>query len=416
MILQTPSVLSRPAVVFSLVWIVVFVEFYIYSFNNGIVIKTETVVLIVGSILGAFLMEATLKSFRSPKKVMRDQTLDYFVITRSIRKIWMLGVLVTVVLQGGFPMLWAFIGDPRGYADFGIPTLNGGLVALYVVLTLLTFLGAIKSGEKNSAVNTLYLFLYCIATMNRGLMVYLVLNLLALYLLYKSVSVKRVVPIVLMFLTLVYLLNFIAENRSIESKKGVRDFLETTSANQFEDSLIGDFDRGLTWLSVYSTAPLVNLNHNIDKMDPTYMPDYVLRGLFPSIVRDLIYKTSEQEYELRYSLEMANKAFNTFTFYANYLRDFGFYGCFAILAIINYAANRIYPLALNGGMGFKVAYCGIFAAIVLTPFTDFFGTLVLPAQVLIGILIERRVRKLVLVKRLNKNISKFNLNRNYESI
>lgn len=389
MIPQKPSVLSRPAIAFSLVWIFVFVEFYIHSQSNEIVIKIETVVLILSSILGAFLVEATLNSFRPSKKLMRTQPLDYSVITRSLKKIWIFGVLITVVLQGGFPMLWAFIGDPRGYADFGIPTLNGGLVALYIVLTLLTFSGFINSRGKNPAVKTGFLFLYCIAIMNRGLMVYLVLNLLGLYLLYKSVTIKRVAPIAIVFLTMLYLFNFVAENRNLESKKGIRDFLETTSANQFENSLLGDLDRGWTWLSVYSTAPLVNLNHNIDKMDPTYMPDYVLRGLFPSIVRDLIYKTSEQEYELRYSLEMANKAFNTFTFYANYLRDFGFYGCFAILAIINYAANRIYPLALNGGMGFKVAYCGIFAAIVLTPFTDFFGSLVLPAQVYIGILIER---------------------------
>ena len=393
MILQNPSVLSRPAIAFSLVWIFVFVEFYIHSLSNGIVIKIETVVLIVSSILGAFLVEATLNSFRPSKKLMRAQPLDYSVITRSIKKIWIFGVLITVVLQGGFPMLWAVIGDPRGYADFGIPTLNGGLVALYVVLTLITFSGFINSRGKNPAVNTVFLFLYCVAIMNRGLMVYLVLNLVGLYLLYKSVTIKRAAPMAILFLTMLFLLNFIAENRSLESKKGVRDFLETTSANQFENSLLGDFDRGWTWLSVYSTAPLVNLNHNIDKMDPTYLPDHVLRALVPSIVRDLIYKTSEQEYELRYSLEMVNSALNTFTFYACYLRDFGFYGCFAILVIVNYIANRIYPLALNGGMGFKVAYCGIFAAIVLTPFTDFFGSLVLPAQVYIGILIERSGKK-----------------------
>jgi oligosaccharide repeat unit polymerase len=397
-----PSNLSRPAIIYAVVWLTVFALFLFSVLNDGIEVKIQTVLLILGSTLSFFVIEKLFKlngtiKINGKKLCKQIQNQQENVYLRQIKalifKIWSMGVVATIGVQGGFPLLWKMIGDSRGYADFGLPTINGGLVALYIVLTLLTFRQYLVTQEVRPLLQTLMLFLYCIAIMNRGLMVLIACNLAALYLLYRQVARKHVWQIIAIGIVIVYLLNFLAENRNAASKEDIRSYLENVSENIYEESILGDLNRGGTWLSLYSTAPLVNLNYNIDRIEPTYVPDYVLRALFPSVVRDYIFQNSQKEYEMRYSLEMVNKAFNTFTFFANYLRDFGLWGCVGISLLVQLVANRFYKMAIRGDEGSKIAYCGIYAAVVLSPFTDFFGTLIIPTQIYIGVAITRGLSK-----------------------
>lgn len=387
---MNPSIFARPPIIFGLVWALVFIQFFLISVKKEIEIKIETTTLVFLSILGSFIAE---KLFQRKYAVVRVALINFSGLVsfkRLFTKIWVVGILATMAIQGGFPLLWKFIGDPRGYADFGIPTLNGGLVAIYIILNILTFRDYVLSRQRKDAVKLLLLFSYNIITMNRGLMVYLILNLICVYLFFKSVSIKRFFILAAFACGFIYLLNFIAENRSNQDQTIIRNYIAGSTEKHFEEGVFGDFQRGLHWLEIYSSAPIANLNFNIDNIEPSYVPKHVFVGIFPSIVRDLIFGLSDKSYEDRYSLEMVDSAFNTFTFYASYLKDFGFSGCAGILVLVHSLANRFYQLALSGRVGYSVGYCGIFAAIVLSPFTDFFGTLVLPAQLLIGVWLARR--------------------------
>ncbi len=387
--------------IFGVVWSVVLSLFLISLLREGMALEMKTALLVGGSILGFFYLEHFFGFSKSgvsrrampPPEIYQRQMVFLQHLKRTLLLVWGTGVLLTIIIQGGFPLLWGLIGDPRGYADYGIPTLNGGLVALYIILTLLTFHDYLASGRRRFAVQTLLLWSYCIVIMNRGLMVYLILNLSGYYLLNRRLTAQRLLRLGLLALVVIYLLNFVAENRNTDGKAVIRQYVEDTSEDVFKESAVGDVKRGWTWLLFYSTAPLVNLNFNIDKIEPRYYPDYVLRALFPTIVREQIFQLQQQEYENRYALQMANTAFNTFTFYANYLRDFGLWGCVGILLIIQMLASRFYYSAIRGVFGSKLVYCGIFAAMVLTPFTDFFGTLIMIAQIFIGTMIQRGLRR-----------------------
>lgn len=401
-ILEPPSVLSRPAVIFGLVWSGVVLPSCIGVPSEDMALKLETALLIGGSIAAFFCLEHFFNFSKQsgsrwlafpPNDVFRRQVRYIRRLKRSLLIAWASGVALTVIIQGGFPLFWALIGDSRGYADFGIPTLNGGLVALYIILTLLSFHDYLTSGLSRYAVHTVLLWSYCLVIMNRGLMVYLILNLVGFYLLNRKLTGARLLRIGTMAVVFVYLLNFIAENRHVESKTRVREFLDDTATIVFEESVFGDLKRGWTWLQLYATAPLVNLNFNIDKIEPHYYPDYTLRALVPTIVRERIFQLSSQDYEDRYALQMVNTAFNTFTFYANYLRDFGLWGCVGILMFIQVLASRFYFSAAQGQLGPKLVYCGIFAAMILTPFTDFFGTLIMIAQITIGTMVQAGLRR-----------------------
>ncbi len=401
-IFEPPSALSRPAVIFGLVWSVVVFLFLISLLREGMALEVKTALLVGGSIAGFFYLEhffgfskdgVSRRAMLPTPETYTRQLLYLRRLKRTLLVVWGAGVLLTVIIQRGFPLLWGLIGDPRGYADFGIPTLNGGLVALYIILVLLSFHDYLASGQRKYAIHTVLLWSYCIAIMNRGLMVYLILNLVGYYLLSRRLTGRRILRIGVLALVFLYLLNFVAENRHAESKAIVRQYVEDTSEGVFQESVFGDLKRGWTWLQFYATAPLVNLNYNIDSIEPHYYPDYVLRALFPTIVREQVFQLQRQEYENRYALQMANTAFNTFTFYANYLRDFGMWGCVGILLIMQVLASRFYRAAAQGVLGPKLVYCGIFAAMILTPFTDFFGTLIMIAQIFIGTMIQLGLRR-----------------------
>lgn len=401
-ILEPPSAFSRPSVIFGLVWSVVLFLFLVSLLREGMALELKTALLVGGSIAGFFYLEhffgfskngSSRRLIFPPPDIYQRQVLYIRRLKRTLLTVWATGVFLTVIIQRGFPLLWGLIGDPRGYADFGIPTLNGGLVALYIILTLLSFHDYLASGQRRYAIHTVLLWSYCLAIMNRGLMVYLILNLAGYYLLSRRLTAQRLLRIGAMALVFLYLLNFVAENRHAESKATVRQYVEDTSEGVFQESVFGDLKRGWTWLLFYATAPLVNLNYNIDTVEPNYYPDYTLRALFPTIVREQIFQLQRQEYENRYALQMANTAFNTFTFYANYLRDFGISGCVGILLIIQVLASRFYRSAVQGQLGPKLVYCGIFAAMILTPFTDFFGTLIMIAQISIGTMVQAGLRR-----------------------
>ena len=397
-ILEPPSALSRPAVIFGLVWSVVVLLFLVSLLREGMALELKTALLVGGSIVGYFYVEhffgfskdgVMRRVVLPPPEIYQRQVVYLQRLKRTLLVVWGTGVLLTVIIQRGFPLLWGLIGDPRGYADFGIPTLNGGLVALYIILTLLSFHDYLASGQRRFAIHTLFLWSYCLAIMNRGLMVYLILNLVGYYLLSRRLNITRVLRFGAGALIFLYLLNFIAENRHMESKESIRQYVESTSEGVFQESIAGDVKRGWTWLTFYSSAPLVNLNYNINTVEPHYYPDYTLRALFPTVVREMVFQMEKQEYENRYALQMANTAFNTFTFYANTLRDFGIGGCIALVFCVQLLSIYFYRLAVMNDLGSKCVYAGIFAGLVLSPFTDFFLTLIMLAQIAIGMMVSR---------------------------
>lgn len=400
---RTGSALARPAVIFAITWLAVTVLFLLSVLRSGIPIALRTILLISGSILGFFLIEhftGVLKRRlgatappQDPKVMRQVQEACLSRVKKAFFIIWALGIALTIIVQGGFPLLWNLIGDSRGYAEFGLPTLNGGLTALYISVTVLSFRDYLLTGERRFGLHTLLLFSYCLLIMSRGLMVLVVLNLTGYYLLARTVTLRRTLSLALAALVGIYLLNFVAENRSSGDKESMRQFIADTSGTIFDESFLGDLKRGWTWLEMYGTAPLSNLNFNINTVQPHYYPDYTVRALFPSVVRERIFGMQSQEYEDRYALQMVNTAFNTFTFYANYLRDFGLFGCVGILLIVQVLASRYYHMAISGDIGAGVGYAGIFTALVLSPFTDYFGTLIIAAQIAIAVYIRAKLRR-----------------------
>ena len=399
------SMLARPSVIFAVTWSAVTVSFLFSVLRSEIPLEFKTILLIGGSISAFFYIDHIAGFSRrragaappSQDPEVTRQLREEFIrrLKRRFFGVWAVGIALTVVAQKGFPLLWIVIGDGRGYAEFGIPTLNGGLQALYISVTVLSLRDYLLTGKRRFALHTLLLFSYCLLIMSRGLMLLLALNLAGCYLLARRLKLRQVLQLGLFALVGLYLMNFVGESRNPESKDAIRQFIADTSGTVFEDSLLGDIKRGWFWVEMYGVAPLSNLNFNINTIQPLYYPNYTLRALFPTVVREHVFQMQELEYEDRYGLVMVNTAFNTFTFYANYLRDFGLWGCAGILLIVQLLASRFYYLAVGGDIGAMVGYAGIFAALVLSPFTDYFGTLLIIAQISIAAYIQSELRQAV---------------------
>lgn len=396
---ESASRWSRPATIFATVWTGVLLLFYLSPLRQGMFLELKTALLLGGSIAAFFFIEHLFLFRPSPAPTRRLPFMERRELAQlqnlkgKLFACWAIGVALTVVLQRGFPLLWRIIGDSRGYADFGIPTFNGGLVALYITVSLLSLNDYLKGGGGRALGRLALLCSYCVLTMNRGLLVYLLLNLGAYYLLHRTLNGGRLVRLVLMLGVFFYLLNFLAENRNEGNKYAIRQYMEEVSGGSFSDSIAGDLERGWKWLFLYATAPLVNLNYSINTVEPKYYPNYTIQPLLPTVVRERLFKYKEEEYENRYALQMTNAAFNTFTFYANYFRDFGLLGCVGVLLAVQIFACYFYRAAMRDDPGAQLVYSGIFAALVLTPFTDYFGTLIMIAQVTFGLTIGRALAR-----------------------
>ena len=402
---EAGSAFARPSVIFALTWTVVTGLFSISWLRSEIPVNLATILLIGGSISAFFYIEhLTGFSRRSgggsppcqdPEAARQLGEECIRRLKRTFFGIWAVGITFMIVVQGGFPMLWNLIGDGRGYAEFGLPTLNGALNAIWLSVIVLSLRDYLLTGERRFALHILLLLSYCVMIFSRGLLVLACLNLAGCFLLGRRIKLRQGLQIGLFALVGLYLMNFLAENRNSGSKDSIRRFIADTSGVVFEESFLGDMKRSLIWIEMYAVAPLSNLNFNISTIQPQYYPNYTLRGLFPSVLREYVFRIQDLEYEDRYGLVMVNTAFNTFTFYANYLRDFGLWGCAGILLIVQLLASRFYHLAVGGDIGAMVGYAGIFAALVLSPFTDYFGTLLIIAQISIAAYIRSKLRQAV---------------------
>jgi oligosaccharide repeat unit polymerase len=384
--------LSSPFFIYVFIWSLLLYLYNLKIIDYYIGLNTSTLVLVIGSLITFALGWMIIRIIYKKRSVFQMENITNIQISRlriwlnRFLKIWLIGMFLTVIIQKGFPLLWMITGVDKSYGDFGFDTIHGFLTSLYLFGILGYFFVYLKTKQKKYLIIILLLLLYPILVIHRSIMVIVVFEFLGIYLFIKRIQFKNILKVLLLFFALIYAFGALGDYRLNNKTDFLYDWISDDYKESFEK-----IPSGFLWSYIYFTAPLDNIVYNIDKIKPLYYPYHSTASLLPTIVRKNIY--TEKKYEEKYSMKMSNPVINTFTYFANYISDFGIVFTLFIVFNLQLLILYTYVRAKNNNLGALLAYPVFFMALLLSTFNDYFSSLVVIFQIFLAFYVGRRISK-----------------------
>lgn len=247
--------------------------------------------------------------------------------------IWVLITLVEVVYSNGLPIVWLISGSEKTYFDFGIPSIHGFMNSYLLGSSLISFLLYLIDYNKRHLVIPFFTICWGVVAISRHLIITNVIQILFLFLLFKSSEIKivSVIRYLITILIVVYLFGVIGDLRSGAGM--IRQVgLPTESYPDWLPS-------GVLWGYLYITTPMNNLINTMS----VYVPEmdfsfpYTFSQLIPSAIRNLIYDET-----LLTKGELVSDAFTVSTAFVDSFKDAGRIGLIMFSAMMGMVANYIW--------------------------------------------------------------------------
>lgn len=345
---------------------------HIISFYNPL--NASTLLLVFGVIIafyaGKIFVSIRRRNLLRKGMLKRERKLsltEIDVASHIVTKIFFWGTVINIVFCKGFPLLWLFTGDSRTYAEFGVPSLTGFMNSFYYVAILSQFYLYNKTSDKSYLKRLLLLLLYPILLLTRAMIFTTLFELAGLFFLLKKINLRTIVLTVIVSIAVILIFGYMGENR-YGASDAIKGYGLELVDEDYKDTM-EKLPSGFIWVYLYFTASINNVVYNINTIHPSYTPYYTMRHLLPSVLSSILFE--KKDFESNYSMEMENSAFNTFTIFSNYIKDFGvpltiivffFAGVFFYYVYFNASEDKIHYLFM---------YPPIFMIICLSVFDDF---------------------------------------------
>ena len=285
-----------------------------------------------------------------------------------------LTVILSILYSSGFPLYWVLTGDPRTYADYGIPTIFGlgNLLRAYgMVGCLILYLFGSKKQKRLAIYSSFYfVFTAFFLELSRGNGAVMLAHPLGFYFLIRKISFKNVFVVLLS--TLIFIPFF--------------SFLQILRYGDFEFELLNEqlLNAGISDASVinlvftpaalYASTPIMNMDLNLkDAEDFKFSPDKSLTLLLPSFIRGFL--AGEQSSSEKYGL-LVSDAYNTTSFLTPLIQDFGRFGALFITFLFLSISGYIYSKAREGSLFYALLWPPIFMSLLFSAFTLYFLALI----------------------------------------
>lgn len=281
--------------------------------------------------------------------------------TKIIAGIWFFGTLLEILFSSGFPLYWVFVGVPKLYTDFGVPSFHGMMNALYLqLMTMLAYLYICdRESKKRYFLAIILLAFWPVMMLGRGIFISAIIQMACIYFMLNKISFSRIFFMGVAFIAVIVLFGVLGDMRQTINPFAylIRD----------ENSILHQLPSGFLWFYVYLTAGLSNLFHNIDIVNPSYIPQFSFSNMLPSIVRELLGVDPRNDV---FTFVDAN--LNTSTGYAGFVSDFGALGGVFFFGIIHIIICVIYKSALSGKPWSIFSYTVAVQIIAFSIFYDMF--------------------------------------------
>jgi hypothetical protein len=373
------NILSNPFFVFSLVWMLpLMIITTIPVAGYGLSWSSSAAGFIIFNII-LFGVSFLFVKFAAIKK-RPSVNQNYFASPSFVRAagvylnrllyIWLLTYIFIVFIDGGLPLFWVLLGDPRTYVDFGIPTISGltNMVRAFLVVGFyVLFKFDTQHRKRYFLILTGLLGSAFVLETSRGNGTFLLLHLICIYLVFNRPTLRLVVNTALICVVLLFfggLLNAFRYGQDL-------DYLLTLADNYGMENFSGGlFSAAFVPAISYLTLPLVNLNLKLDTLPlVSFSPYYSLQGVFPTVIRELMFQKGD------YGL-IVDEAHNVASFFDPIIRDFGSLFSLPILFFLYSVVSYVYVRAINGSIFYLLAYPPLFASTALSFFSMYYLLLV----------------------------------------
>lgn len=383
--------LSRPDIVFALTWGATLALFQIDSGSEyfGGRLRADLGFFVVSHILSFFVLYR-IQERRQPRVPSTPPTFpseDLDILARfnlSCFRWWLAGYAVSIVASGGLPIIWVLTGDERTYRDFGVPTLSGLLNMVRAFL----FAGGIFLYLQRNRARDLLLPLAGLLTSlfetSRGNLTVMLLHGVGMYVFLRRISLRTLLTLSILTTAFVLVFGFIADFREGGRETRLSDFIADDAHFFYR------IPNGAFWGYVYAVSPLTNLNYAIGQgIEPSYIPNYSVQPLLPTVIRSLIFP------DALYPVELINPAFNATTFYSPLIADFGLGISWVIIVLIQLVVCQCHVQARRGSLRHTLIYPVLYMCILNSGFYMFFFSMVTVLYPsLVGIFMRNRQREL----------------------
>lgn len=405
--------LANPLFLYTCVWFVVLGLVSLQSSKFLVPLNIETLILVFSNILTFALIYYIFKKHVSKMPISTPvqsplviAKLRFFI--RTLLVIWVIGTIFEIIAAKGVPLLWLFTNAKLNYANFGISSFHGIMNAFYLFSITGLFLEYMSTKQKKLIYFIGILLLWPVIMIGRGILLGALLQMLAIYFLYKKQDAKQIFKIILIAILAISIFGFIGDFRAEKidiSKPNVSlPYRANVSESKSEFYLFpGVFDKylvkndkfyfhllpsGFTWFYFYMTAPINNIVANIKNLQPSYVPYYSIFFTIPTIIREHIFSNvlvSPRGDPTLTKLKPVDPEFNVSTFYVGFLADFGVIGAVICVAIIQIFCTIFYFLARQRKLWAMLAYAVIFECIVFSIFFNLFLLPVFMLQIVLAI-------------------------------
>ncbi len=371
---------ANPAVVYAAIWIGGCALSYIPT--AFFISPNPTVIFCIGiTIVTFFIWDRVLGAYSSARPLSATTEAELEDLSRFCQflfRAWIIGFVINVIGSRGLPLFWALTGDGRTYADFGLPSFSGLLVAVKLFLiTSMVLLRRTWSPLRILIVVTA-LFGTTFLELNRGGLTLMGLSVLGV------VLTLRLIPRWFWIFTPVAALGAILAFGKLAELRGVPYHVFESLAGK--GSFFLKLPSGFFWVFTYWTSPIQNLYFAADTSMPLYAPVFTLQSLIPSVIRESLIG-------LEYPIPLINPALNATSFLGPLLADFGLFLSTAIIALLQAIFVFAYRKSQEGAIPFVLINAMSLAAILLSVFYMFF--LSLPVLFFVFLVVVFKVRNFV---------------------
>jgi len=378
--MKTPQVdLSNPVLIYTVIWTFVLALVSIKLTYNIPTINGSTFLLIfmtmftfMTSYIILYIIHHTKPTVKLKVEIIQNQLEKLNKYTRKLFYIWIVVTVIEVIYSGGLPIIWAIAGDySQNYTNYGIPTVHGFMNAIYFFIILSRFVNFMVYKDRRSLIQIILLILWSISLLSRSVIVTAFLQIIGAYLLFRRVSILRLVSIVGAIAILVIVFGLVGDFRGVATL----DYLLTDEGITVFEYL----PSGFLWVYVYLTSPISNVIANIDNVSPNYIPYFSIINLVPSFLRGDVVQSGSM-----WSWSLIQENLNVSTMFQGYLLDFGIIGTIFIVSIIQVSIIKIYLMAKRRKIGCIIAASVLFQCIICSVFVDFFSSLVYLSEIAIA--------------------------------
>lgn len=384
---------ANPVFVFTSVWITVLLLHSMRLLAVLEPINLSSILLVTSNIVIFFMMYTLLRvsNFANSNHtakctiILDDKELSLLEIySRRLFIIWSIGTLINIFYSGGVPLYWMITDSGRDYKNYGIPTFGGFVAAINAFLAVSYSIIYLKRPKISTLVMLIIQISWPIIAVSRGNFTYILLEIVGAYLLLRKGNLKTIVVVLFGFVVFVYLFGLIGDFRLGADKA---EIFKRGLMNPEYIEMADFLPSGILYVYAYVTTPFNNIVYNISSLNPSYMPFFSTVFLFPTIIRDRIFRDAVSSYVL------VNETFNTSTFYVGYLYDFGIIVTVLIVSLLQFGTAVLYLRALKGSVAYIIAYSVAFQCIALSIFNDNFTMQMSIFQIFLAFHFRRECKK-----------------------